>query len=382
MPQLLLAFYTSGAINQVYGILGIGFLICVIWQLVCKKNLYFNAMLSLSFWLLLLFGLLYCVIGEHNIRGIEYYLACPLISFFIGWTIVDVNKFRSEKIIKYTLYFMLLGFAIHAFLNWKVNVGRGRWLLIDFFTDELRAATGSGSINTMIFSLGAYLVVLEKNKKLRIMGVLAFLISLQYAFLLGSRTQFAVFLVVSIAFLFLYLYEKYGKTAVLRFAFILCILGSIGTAMYYYDIFGLHTYIDESNLMARYSDIYGLEDSDGYRFNSISNGIIGLFNNPLGGLRSVGYYHNFWLDIGRIAGIIPFVLMVIYSLVINYHLFLIVRSKKEIDWFRYLLFCIYLGVQLNFATEPVLEGLLNFFLIFTIINGMVECYYYRVYLRK
>ena len=380
MPQLLLAFYTSGAINQVYGILAIGFLTYVIWQLICRRNLYFTFMSSVSFQILCLFGIFYAIIGYANTRGIAYYFACPIMAFVTGWTIIEVNKFSANKTIKCVLYFMLVGYAVHAFLNWKVNTGNVRWLLVDFFTGEFRAATGSGCINTLIFSIFAYLLVLEKNIGLKAFGILAFFISMRYAFLLGSRTQFIIFLLVSVVFLFLYLYERYGKTTVLRFALILCILSGLGFAIYHFNILNLHTYIDDSNLMARYSNVYGLEDSDDYRFNSIWNGISSLFTHPFGGLEDTGYYHNFWLDIGRIAGILPFGFMLLYSFIINWHMFLIIRNKKVEGWLRYLLFCVYFGVQLNFATEPVLEGLFDSFLCFTVINGMVECYYYKTYL--
>ena len=45
-----------------------------------------------------------------------------------------------------------------------------------------------------------------------------------------------------------------------------------------------------------------------------------------------------------------------------------------------MILCVYIGIQINFFVEPILEGLLDFFLVFTLINGMIECYYQRYFI--
>ena len=104
-----------------------------------------------------------------------------------------------------------------------------------------------------------------------------------------------------------------------------------------------------------------------------------MFNYPLGGLRETSYYHNLWLDVGRVAGIFPFLCMIVYTIAINWHAIQIIKDKQVSIWFRYLILCVYLGIQINFFVEPILEGLLDFFLIFTVINGMLECYYHSCF---
>jgi hypothetical protein len=138
--------------------------------------------------------------------------------------------------------------------------------------------------------------------------------------------------------------------------------------------------VDTSNLIKRYQYGAALDRADNYRSSSILRGLGLMFEHPFGGLKNTEYYHNMWLDIGRVAGILPFLCMMVYTIVVNVHLIRILSKKELGAQFRYLLFCIYLGIQLNFFVEPIIEGLMGFFLAFTVINGMVEYYYHRVFL--
>lgn len=380
MPELLVMLFTTGAINKIYGMLAISILIIVPWQLFKNRKAYVNGIASTSFYALALFGFFYVLIGEFSIQGIFYYIVCPLLAYLAGWVIVDARKGEAEITIRKVTIAILFGFSIHAFLNYSINIGHQRWELQDFFTRNIRGATGSGCINTLAFSLMAYIVVIEKNKLNKIVGLGCAVVSILYAFLLGTRTQFIILFVVSFIFLVFYLFEKYGlKSAVILAAIVLTLIGVV-FYLYTNNIFGIKVYVDASNLMARYQVGSGLQIADSYRVLSVLRGLDNLLNYPLGGLKATSYYHNLWLDVSRVAGILPFMFMVAYTVIINNHAIQIIKSKKIDEWLRYLIMCVYLGIQINFFVEPVLEGLLDFFLIFILFNGMVECYYRRVFL--
>lgn len=380
MPQIFYMLYTTGAINQIYGMLAIGILVIVVWQWMRKGRAFINGLSSQAMLTMLSFCFLYFAIGEHTIQGILYYFVCPLLAYATGWVTVESGKKRPEEIIKYSVYSMLVGYTMHAFLNYISNIGHMRWQLTDFFTGEYAGATGSGCINTLILSLSMYFIFLEKNKVLKAAGIAASFVSLIYALLLGTRAQFIILFVVSVLFLFFYLKETYGRTGVIRLAIVLLIF--VGTYLFLYNrnIFGVRTYVDTSNLIERYQHETDLDRADNYRYTSILRGLSSMFEHPFGGLKSTKYYHNMWLDIGRVAGILPFLCMLVYTVVINVHLFRIVSNKEIKADFKYLLLCIYLGTQINFFFEPIIEGLMGFFLVFTVINGMVEYYYHRVFL--
>lgn len=375
MPELLLALFTTGAVNSVYGIILISLIIVILWQWLKIGKIYINGMTAISFYVFAIFAFGYVLFGEFSIQGVLYYFFCPLAAYLAGWTIVEISRKDSEKAIKQAVTAILLGYAVHAALNNLTNIGHQRWELTDFFSGSLRGATGSGCINTLAFSLFAYFIVLEKQKTRKALGLICGAVSLMYAFLLGTRTQFIILLLVSFAFLSCYFYERFGVRSVAILLAVVVLLIVVFGYLYTNNVLGVKEYVDTSNLMARYQVGSGLSSSDDYRISSVTRGIKNLFEYPLGGLKETSYYHNFWLDIGRIAGIIPVMCMLCYTILTNFHLVLIVREKSIQPAFRYLLFCVYLGIQINFFVEPVLEGLLDFFFIFMVINGMVECYY-------
>lgn len=382
MPELLFMIFTTGAINPIYGMLIVGFLIIVPWQIIKIGKSYVNGMASVPFHALAIFGLLYFTIGEFSIQGFLYYFVCPLLAYLVGWVMIDVRKEDAEKYIRRGIIALILGYAIHAFLNYSINIGHSRWELRDYFTGSLRGATGSGCINTLVLSLAMYIMVSEKDKLKKVGGFVCVVISLLYAFQLGTRTQFIIFFTVSFVFLFCYLYEKFGIRSVLILTVVTLLLVGIGFYLYIQNIFDIKTYIDTSNLMARYQNGSSLQRADNYRTSSLPRGLDNLLNYPLGGLKDTSYYHNLWLDIGRVAGILPFVCMIFYTVVINIHAIRIIKNKRVEASFRYLLLCVYLGIQINFFVEPILEGLLDFFLVFTFINGMVECCYRSFVIRS
>lgn len=376
MTQFLLFLYTIGALNAVYACVVVSLLIIVLRQLLQTRQVYLNALVHPSFWVLFIFGISYALIGGATLRMMLYYWATPVLAYLCGWCYLDRQKMPAEENIKKIILPMLLGFGVHALLNFVINIDNDRLVLEDIFSGELRSATGSGSMNTMIFSLLIYFALIEKRKHIKIVGLLLFVISLLYAFVLGSRTQFIIMAIVAAIIFVCYTYE------VRRKAFRRILLTVIGVcaviaALYYGDVFGIREFVESSNLLHRIEEGTDTVASNEVRFEAVGRGLRSLFEHPFGGQERVFYFHNMWLDIGRIAGIIPTLLMVCYSVMTFVHAIAIFRNKKNDIYVRYILLSLYIGVFLNFMTEPILEGILDFFYTFCIINGMTECYYYR-----
>ena len=84
------------------------------------------------------------------------------------------------------------------------------------------------------------------------------------------------------------------------------------------------------------------------------------------------YFHNMWLDISRVAGIIPMVLMLLYNGITLQHTVQLFRNKQIDIATRYVAISVYIGCLMNFCVEPVLDGLVSFFLSFCIINGITD----------
>lgn len=376
MSQLLLALLSSGAVNSIYGTLIISLVIIFVVPVFRRRRIQLNALTSPAFWLLFSFGLIYTVIGDFTIRGFEYYLIAPVLAYTAGWCAIENGKKGRRSIVNF-LAFIIIGYGVHALLNYSINVGRVRWELQDFFSGQLRAATGSGCINTLILSVFTYLILIEKKRALKVAGLALFIIGVLYALLLGTRTQFIIFALVNGVTLISIEIEKHGARGGIWVFAIFAVIAGICFYLYTNDVLGIKTYIDASNLLQRGFGSRALQESDQHRISSIFRGFTTMFDHPFGGLINESYYHNMWLDIGRVAGLMPFLIVTSYSIVTFAHVIRIFFDRTNEARIRYLLLSVYLGVMLNFSVEPIMEGSLDFFLIFCFINGMVECYYAR-----
>jgi O-antigen ligase len=80
--------------------------------------------------------------------------------------------------------------------------------------------------------------------------------------------------------------------------------------------------------------------------------------------------HNLFLDVYRVAGIIPFILIITYIISTINILFKLLRDKRFTNSIKCLLFSIQFLYLLSFMIEPVMEGRpLNFF-AYCFINGI------------
>lgn len=355
-----------------FGVISIG------TPVVEQRKITFNSLLHPEFWILALFGLSYVLFDRLSIDNLINYFALPLLAYIVGWSSVDGKKDNSGRT-RNAVLAIALGFCLYAALNYFANLGHKRYQLIDFWSGQFRAATGSGFLNTMILSIILYSLLLEKRKWVQAILIIGTVISGLYMFMLGTRTQMYICIIVFVLTLLMYNYEKNRQLWLLRSLGVLAAIAAILLLLYSLNFLGVRDTVDYSNLIARFQEGTGIHHSNSERTKQFLEGIYSIVAHPFGGQRKTFYYHNMWLDIGRISGIVPLVFALIYSIRTFLNMLKIFRDKSNDMGLRYLLVSVYTGVILNFFVEPVLEGLLNFFLAFCMINGIVDCYYYRKY---
>lgn len=115
----------------------------------------------------------------------------------------------------------------------------------------------------------------------------------------------------------------------------------------------------------------------GDRLTRWNSGINSLISNPFGGgvyNKDKRYYaHNFWLDIGEMAGIIPFFLIV--NITFNYYKRIIrtvVNYNFQINFTMALFILINIGIIIVFFVEPIYEGSPQYVYMFFLIMGMFK----------
>lgn len=373
MPQILVLLITTGAINYIYGYFAIGVTLVVFYQRLRRNRIMLNAAYQVDFWVLFFFGISYAVIGyDGSIQSLFYYVMIPIVSYLAGWVIIETALQKKETEIHSIIIAAMLGCCVHAGLNYISNIGKERWLLTDFFTGELRAATGSGSMNTIAFALLFYFLFVEKSRIIKAVGIGCFTVSILYALLLGTRTQFIIMVACVLCGVGLYLFTHKGKKDKIILLMWIAIIGFMAYIAFRFDLGGVRDYIMQSNLNTRFVNATATAETDTQRIESITEGLISLLDNPMGGLNSRTYFHNMWLDVGRVGGVIPAVLMLLFTMsnLLAVRRFFLSNAQEEVRYMIALLTC---GFILNFFVEPVLEGLFDSFYFYVILHGMLKC---------
>lgn len=377
MIPFILAFMVCGVLNWGYSYV-LGFvLIAVCYPALKRKNMPVNFAVMPSFWVLFAFGLTYVLFGGISFDYIQNIFILPLIAYMIGWCSFEQGG-RDASAAVNSILGITLGFSLHAALNYLANIGTtNRGLLIDYWSGTYWSATGSGFLNTMSFSLLFYLFVLEKRRWVKILFGSLTLVCLLYMLMLGNRTQLLVLLIVPVTAGALYLLERGRWDRLAKIFADTCLLLLLVLVCYHFNVFGLSDTVAKSNLAVRFTEGTQMDQSNSERIALFAAGLRNLYQHPLGGQKAQTYFHNMWLDVSRIAGLIPLGLMLLYNGVTVRHASCLFRDKQIAAGARYLIISVYIGCFINCFFEPVLEGLISFYLSFCMINGITDSMYFR-----
>lgn len=369
MTVVPLFLLTLGAINWGYAYPLVFLFVALLRQRLLGRDIYFNFLYAPGFWVLLAAGTTYALIGMRTISGVFHHGILPVVAFAIGWLIAEGS---SDKQIQNAILALTAGFGTYAALNMLVNIGNNRYRLIDFWTGVYRAATGSGALNTMTLSIVPYIFKFEKRIVVKLLFLALLLATVQYMFMLGTRTQFAILLLIAMLAALQSAYSEQGLAGTLKCIGIMAAIILIALLLYHFNLFSIRDYILHTNLAARYERRASLENSDSFRIQSFWIGLRELIQYPLGGRASQIYRHNMWLDVGRVSGVVPFCLLLVYSIKNFINVTRIWKNKKVLLSLRYLLLFLYIGAYVNCFVEPIWEGALNFFLALCVVDGIVS----------
>lgn len=378
MIEIFLVWINSGIIAPIYGYFLLSIFVIFIVQTIRRRKILLGGIRSYTFWLLLisggLFAISYSSYYESSLLiAFILYVMDPAIVFIAGYILTKILYNKIEGNIENIIYAIAIGCGIHVFLNIIANVGNDRWHMVDFFGNIKTPATNLGSLNTLIFSLFPCIFISE-SQKVKIGGILLFFLSLFYSFILGTRTQILVMLIVSLLMMTVYFIGHNNKRFFLKITLFFGVTILIIIICYQFNVFNIKEKIKTSNLVFRFIDSNTM-NSDYYRIQLLVKGITSLFIYPLGGNKEVTYFHNYWLDIGRIAGTLTVVIVILYDIVVIYHMKCIFKDKRIKEVHRYILLCLTVGFFLNFFMEPIMEGYIDLLYRFYLINGLIEGLY-------
>ena len=391
--------YINIIINILLFLMGINFMhigqlllpiVCLILFIDNKFRLKINN--YFIFIILCLFALTFCIFSYK--LGFYCFIGfCLPMAYYIG-----CNLNTSEDNIKKLIYIIAFGMASHLVLDFifesflfdfdyqrifgKVS-HYDIWISINTLLrgDELYI---NGRIKTTVLSLNYililacffYLFVFEDNKKLKISGISLFILSSIYCLALGRRTTFLLFIIVlfiSLIYYFIYI-KKINVKNFVKYIFLLLSILVLSIIAVYLNLFDVKTNLSRITLFAK---IFR-QGFDSGRISIFIESIKYYTQYLWGGQKiseSVGFLiHNMWGDIYDYAGIVPFILMIIYTISSVMVGIKFIKNKAISTSFKLVIINLYICSFMVMLLEPLLSAFSLLLIVIILLISSFDTY--------
>ena len=342
-------------------------------------------------------------LGFYSVMGF-----CLPMAYYIGSNLRNPNEENVKKII----YIIAFGMATHLILNfllelcfWHDNLSYlfekvshyDIWL---FTTDPgaveqyegnnflpnvqfIRVRTTATSMNyIMLCAVSYYLFKYENNRFFKYTGIILFIISSIYCLALGRRTTAFIFLVS--VFLSLFMEIKNSKININKnvlkigmTVFIILIVFLI--AVFSFNIFGLRESLLKINIVFKLY-YHGLRTN---RLEILIESLKLAPNYLFGGQQlssaTGSVIHDLWGDIYDYAGIIPYILMIVYSVHVIKVFIRVFKNQTMTSELKTFFIVWFITSSLIMFIEPVMTGASIYLICYIIISSSIEEYLNSLY---
>lgn len=353
------------------------FCILVLFSKEARAKFDRNALLIFSF--ALLYGIIPLIMGyTDSFKNIICSIVPPVFYIFGRYI---VSKVDSSKTLCYVIVGVLLFFALNSYILciWDilttgqlVNITRGMSRFVGQEESEAMAATGFG-INISLGLIGLSLFLRATKKYLYHYLFLAlFFLSLLVTVHLINRTGVLISIILTF-FVLACSNLQHDKKVLGK----VLVLGAIVVVLGFYFL------ASESVAIGEIVDAYQMrEEAENHngmlgtsRYWRWMDGLGRLLTDPLGypKLYYEGYFvHNMWLDVSRLSGTIPFLLVLLITVraaKCTWHSLRKWRTELTIIMGGLCFCCL-----LVFFVEPVIEGCAIYFYLFCMFWGISSEY--------
>lgn len=316
-------------------------------------------------------------------------LLFPYIMYQTGAYVV--KRQRSPKSAMLLLCLMAIALALPAIMenvydaiNTRQLINAGREILSDN-GEKTRAATGYGMMLAIMDGCLGIVLLKPSNRldfRLKILIAIISVLALFATIHLLNRTGLVIAAISILCVVFLPPYSLKKN---------IYIAGSIiiflGIAIYF---LGDSTfYLDAINLYEAREVGTGSASSYGGRTELWGAAINQLFTEPWGNYKGLyingrySYAHNLWLDTGACAGILPMIFLIGIGIIYIRSIVKMYRLKYFNQFEKNTLILIAVALFLQMNTEPVMQGVFQFFLYFifyiSVVNNLNRKYRIQIY---
>lgn len=345
------------------------FLFCFSVFLVCPiSKLYDNNTLLISCYSIL-YGIFSFINGEVlSASGLLYIIVPGVLFYLFGKYVGILNYDKREKIIWFYLI-VILSFASNIYYHLLFNIQNvgsivnTERVMVSSQQDSIASATMIGLYVSLGLSCLPAFIFDSGWKLSRWVSLLIFTFSILSVVFLINRT--GVFITIAVTLIaYIYISKTTSYKVVTKFILILI------AVLICYFLFGENLSVIETAYSDRNVDL----STGGDRFNRWLEAIHNLFSSPLGWSSRAKYAHNMWLDVARVSGVIPFVLLII----ITYRYYNILKQFCKISndkHFNMIFISIFTCFMCTCFVEPVVQGEIMYLnLILMSLGVMVGLY--------
>lgn len=311
-------------------------------------------------------------------KSITYSISIVIL-FIIGynWGNNLIDKYRIS--IMFAIKIIYIAMAVYVLLCTLFAMFQGMSSLITnrspivFWDGTQGVSTHFGTISAVPMAMGCYGAFKEKGKW-RILNISITILVLLTNMLISNRASILFFLLFMLVSIMIYNKNKRMNN---RINLVIIILGMLILGYLFYDInlFGIQDIFMKIPVFERaqtlneigYEDprlerqIYVLQNFFKYR-----NGG-GKFN------AEIGEVHNVWLDIYDYSGLLPFLLFLIFTLVIVKAM-MKAYNNSSFDKISGYLFMLLFAFFISFAMEPVFRSCEDYTVLFFFSCGLLLNY--------
>ncbi len=299
-------------------------------------------------------------------------ILAPSLLYLIGKYISENCKGNQVRI--FLLFYLSAVFSIIPLISILLQIQENgfiegtRSLYLIWDKNFEISATGLGSYFVLnMASIG--LINVKKTTKIEsnitIGIVILFVLSLVCVLRLGSRTQLVLAIVSLLGSFLLNLRQNSFFKNVLFIASIM--------ALTFYLI---NNFNENADVMKFYAD--RLNDDEmgvgtaGGRTERWLGGLESIITDPFGWEFSrFGYAHNLWLDVARVAGVIPFTILLFFTVSSIKTWIESLKKLQNCLFLRSYVFICFVSIVLLFNVEPIMEGMYLLFLLFCMFIGFL-----------
>lgn len=358
--------------NLYFYIIFLAFFICVLTNV---KSFKFD----ISSVLLVLFSVCYILFyppTRESYTSILKQFAYPMC-YLIGLNLFFIdedkkNNNSSDDQIKLSILIVTMGTFLHYLLNASINIESLLRNTVDYWTGEVVVATDQALLVTM--AIGVFSVWLCGDSKVwkKVFSLLGLLLVFIYNFVLAGRTIILLSAItIFIAFMFV---QKHTSSSgrIKRYLFLSVILFCV-LLLFLNNVYGIRDWILDSNLSNRFEAQDYVSD---IRVERKLIYISRVFDFPFGGgsLREAvgGHAHELYLDVLSDVGLLGYILVVIVVLLGDMSAFRVFKIERLSVETRNLIICVFVGINIVFFLEPIIQGEPWLFCIFCFLIGVMR----------